>query len=67
MNEINWLLTPLKLYTRDEVLARPSLVPKKSGVYAWYFRAIPPIVPLEGEHWFDGYPLLADVWETICH
>jgi hypothetical protein len=42
------LLTPPRLWSRDEVLARPCPVPREPGVYAWYFREIPPGVPTEG-------------------
>jgi hypothetical protein len=30
------LLTPIKLWTRTEVLARPCPVPASAGVYAWF-------------------------------
>ena len=39
------LLRPTRLWTREEVLARPSCVPRAPGVYAWYFRNVPAIVP----------------------
>ncbi len=42
------LLRPIRLLSRDEVLSRPSSVPKAPGVYAWYFRDIPPQVPING-------------------
>ncbi len=35
------LLHPMPLSSRQEVLARPSPVPKAPGVYAWYFRKMP--------------------------
>jgi hypothetical protein len=34
-----------RLWSRNEVLARPSPVPKAPGVYAWYLRELPPGVP----------------------
>lgn len=34
---VTQLLTPTHLYTRAEVLSRPSPVPKAPGIYAWYF------------------------------
>ena len=34
------LVKPNHLWTRTEVLSRPSPVPKASGVYAWYFRSL---------------------------
>lgn len=42
------LLRPTKLWSRREVLSKPSPVPRSPGAYAWYFRAIPPGVPTEG-------------------
>ena len=42
------LLTPTKLWTRTEVLARPCPVPASAGVYAWFFDSFPQGVPTEG-------------------
>lgn len=42
------LLSPKCLFNRDDVLSRPSPIPKAPGVYAWYFREIPPGVPVAG-------------------
>jgi hypothetical protein len=39
------LSAPDRLYSRADVLARPSPVPTRPGVYAWYFKEIPPGVP----------------------
>lgn len=36
------LLAPQKLWSRAEILRLPSPVPKRPGVYAWYFKQIPP-------------------------
>jgi hypothetical protein len=36
------LLRPTHLFTRQEVLSKPSPVPPRPGVYAWYFREVPP-------------------------
>jgi hypothetical protein len=52
------LLRPPRLYSRQEVLTRPSPVPARPGVYAWYFREVPPGVPLDGHHKLDGLSLL---------
>jgi GIY-YIG catalytic domain len=35
---------PNKLYSYTEVLSRPSIVPNRFGIYAWYFRKFPPKV-----------------------
>jgi hypothetical protein len=42
------LLSPQRLWTRAEVLERPSPVPASPGVYAWYFKDIPPGLLTEG-------------------
>jgi hypothetical protein len=52
------LLTPSRVYTRSEVLARPSPVPRSPGVYAWYFDEVPPGVPTEGCHSTEAGVLL---------
>ena len=52
------LLDPKRLWSRAEVLASPSPVPRCAGVYAWFFRQIPPRVPTEDCIVFDGLTLL---------
>lgn len=42
------LLRPARLWSREEVLARPSPVPAESGVYAWYFSPVPIAVDTSG-------------------
>jgi SAM-dependent methyltransferase len=42
------LLQPKHLWSRQEVLSESSPVPKAPGVYAWYFRNLPPHVPTTG-------------------
>jgi hypothetical protein len=39
---------PARLFSRSEVLQRPSPVPAANGLYAWYFREVPSIIPTEG-------------------
>lgn len=39
------LLNPSKLFSRQEVLARQSPLPRQPGVYAWFFKNVPPEVP----------------------
>jgi hypothetical protein len=44
---ISRLLHPERVFSRDEVLARPSAVPSEPGIYAWYFRQPPsPLIDL---------------------
>ncbi len=37
-----------RLYSRAEVLSKPCPVPSEPGVYAWFFRDVPAIIPVEG-------------------
>ena len=49
---------PGRLFSRGEVLRRPSPVPISNGLYAWYFREIPTVIPTEGCLKVDGCSLL---------
>ncbi|MCY3626418.1 MAG: hypothetical protein OXG88_02120 [Gammaproteobacteria bacterium] len=42
------LIDPPILYSRSKILLKPSLVPAKRGIYAWYFKEFPAIIPREG-------------------
>ena len=42
------LLHPSWLYSRVDILARPCQVPNEPGVYAWFFKEVPPGVPTDG-------------------
>ena len=42
------LITPEKLFSRQEILSKPSPIPEISGVYGWFFKDIPPFVHTEG-------------------
>jgi SAM-dependent methyltransferase len=52
------LLHPKRLWSRQEILSRPSPVPKAAGVYAWYFRNLPPHIPTTGSTNSAGFCLL---------
>lgn len=52
------LVKPEKLWSRSEVLADPSPVPREPGVYAWFFRSVPPKVPVEDCLEVGGHKLL---------
>ncbi|WP_447002480.1 GIY-YIG nuclease family protein [Saccharothrix isguenensis] len=41
------LLSPERVYARQEAMSGTSLMPARSGVYAWYFDEVPPGVPTE--------------------
>ncbi|EPO4456611.1 GIY-YIG nuclease family protein [Escherichia coli] len=49
---------PEKIYSRAEVMSRPTPVPAVNGVYFWWFKEIPPGVLTEGCITQDGYTLL---------
>jgi hypothetical protein len=42
---VDALLKPPRLWSRDDVLTAADVLPRKPGVYAWYFRELPPGVP----------------------
>jgi len=42
------LLSHARLFTRKEILSKPCPVPQSPGVYAWFFKAVPPGVPTDG-------------------
>jgi hypothetical protein len=52
------LLEPERLWSRQEVLGKPSPVPRQPGVYAWYFREIPPHVTVSNCHALAANTLL---------
>jgi len=52
------LCDPSRLYCRGEVMSRPNPVPKRSGVYAWYFKEPPPGIDTRHCHTSDGKTLL---------
>jgi hypothetical protein len=52
------LLSPRRLFTRDQVLARPCPIPAEPGVYAWYFDKIPAGVPVDGCNSVGAHTLL---------
>jgi hypothetical protein len=43
-DEIARFVNPVRLYSCEDVLARPSPVPAQDGVYGWWFRELPPLV-----------------------
>jgi len=55
---MNELLSPRKVWSRTDVLARPCPVPRSAGVYAWYFREMPEGVPVKDCLKFEGLTLL---------
>ncbi len=55
---IQTITHPQNLWSRSEVLSSPCPVPKKPGIYAWYFKEIPPRVPIHGCHTFQKLTLL---------
>jgi hypothetical protein len=55
---LDGLVQPTRLWSRAEVLARPSPVPSRPGVYGWYFKELPrPIDTSQCVTW-DGCTLL---------
>lgn len=58
MSVLDRIACPDRVWSRSEVLNRPCPVTKESGIYAWYFRQIPPGVPSDGCVIHNGLRLL---------
>ena len=57
--EYQALLEPVRVWRRSETIARPSPVPERGGLYAWYFQEAPDMrIDLSRCHSFDGLWLL---------
>ena len=52
------LVHPEKIFSRAEVLQKDCPVPSSSGIYAWFFKEIPPGVSIDGCIKFNGKHLL---------
>lgn len=44
---IKIISNPQKVWSRKEVLSKPSPIPMKNGIYAWFFKSTPPLVPVK--------------------
>jgi hypothetical protein len=49
---------PVRVYSGEDVLARPSPVPARDGVYGWWFRELPPLVAADGCRQYQDLRLL---------
>jgi hypothetical protein len=48
MYDLSWIKSPEKIWSRKEILDRRECpIPKERGIYGWFFKEIPPIVPIE--------------------
>jgi len=57
-DEIVRFVNPARIYSCEEVLARPSPVPAQDGVYGWWFRKLPPLVVADACRLHQGLRLL---------
>lgn len=57
-DEIVGFVNPARVYSCEEVLARPSPVPAQDGVYGWWFRTLPPLVVADACQLHQGLRLL---------
>jgi hypothetical protein len=56
------LLKPERLWSREEIFAKPCPIPKSAGIYAWYFQRMPSKVPVaECVRWGDYVLLYAGI------
>jgi hypothetical protein len=56
--DVNAIVTPSRLWSRNEVLSRPCPVPASPGVYGWYFRQLPWSLDASDCVQHDNMPLL---------
>jgi hypothetical protein len=47
MTSIKSLTQPISIYSREEILSKPSPAPEVPGVYSWFFKEIPGITPAD--------------------
>jgi hypothetical protein len=47
-DEIARFIDPVRVYSRKDVLARPSPVPAQAGVYGWWFQRLPALIVADG-------------------
>jgi len=52
------LLWPKRFWSREEITRRNTEVPKRSGIYAWYFKEYPKIIPTRDCHKCGDFVLL---------
>jgi hypothetical protein len=57
-DEIARFVDPVRVYSGEDVLARPSPVPGRDGVYGWWFRELPPLVVADGCRRYQALRLL---------
>jgi hypothetical protein len=57
-DEIARFVDPVRVYSCEDVLTRPSPVPAQDGVYGWWFRKLPPLVVADGCRQHQGLRLL---------
>lgn len=55
--KIDLLLKKSRLYSREEIIKNPSLIPSQNGFYVWFFRNLPMPLPFENSFERDGFTL----------
>ena len=58
MQTSSLLTKPSLLYSRSSILSKPCPAPQDRGLYAWFFREVPSVVPTKGCVTKDGRTLL---------
>lgn len=49
---------PTKVWSRGEILSKPNPIPMTDGIYAWFFKTVPPQVPSLGCENYNDLTLL---------
>lgn len=58
LNVCERLLQPRRLFHPAEILNTPSAAPRASGIYGWWLKDPPSIIPVDGTREQDGFHLL---------
>tara|TARA_B100000686_G_C16524229_1_gene828857 strand:- start:201 stop:809 length:609 start_codon:yes stop_codon:yes gene_type:complete len=56
--DLSQITSPQRFHSRDEVLSKPSPIPKANGLYGWYFNEIPGKTPTDNCITSDNKTLL---------
>lgn len=56
--KVEYFRHPDKLWSTQEIISDPKVVPQTRGVYGWYFNELPPQVPTQNYIQVDGCKLL---------
>lgn len=57
-DEVNGFVAPARVFSRQDVIVHPALVPTRPGVYGWWFRRWPSLITADRCCHYQGLALL---------